>query len=322
MAHEVESMFYVNKEIDKLTGEVSRFVPWHGLGTPVENAVNSAEALELAGLDWEVNSRPIYTDNGIQIPGYIANTRSSDNKVLGVVSDKYKIVQNKEAFAFTDSLLDNEAKYVTAGSLRGGKNVWMLAQLPRTKILGDDVDQYLCFTNTHDGTGAVRVFTTPVRVVCNNTLNLALNTAKRSWSCRHMGNMESKMHEATRTLELANKYMEELATMADQLANTTVTDERLYQIVAEMFPVDEAKQSHRQLANMEQAKREFMVAYYMPDIKQFRNTAWGCINAMADMVAHSSPKRNTSTYQENNFERIVIGHPLLDAMLQKVTAKA
>ena len=313
MAHEVETMMYA-------TG-AERFVPWHGLGTSVETAVNSAEALELAGLDWEVNSRPIYTDNGIAIPGYIANTRSSDNKVLGVVSDKYKIVQNKDAFAFTDSLLDNEAKYVTAGSLRGGKNVWMLAELPETKILGDAVGQYLCFTNTHDGTGAVRVFVTPVRVVCNNTLNLALNTAKRSWSCRHMGNMESKMHEATRTLELANKYMEELAKTADQLANTTITDDRIRQIVAEMFPVDEDSQSHRQIVNMEQAKKEFMIAYYMPDIKQFRNTAWGMVNAMSDMVAHSSPRRNTATYQENNFERIVIGHPLLDLMLQKCTAK-
>ena len=320
MAHEVETMMYVNKEINKVTGEIGRFVPWHGLGTSVEEAVNSADALQLAGLDWEVSSRPIYTDNGIAIPGYIANTRSSDNKVLGVVSDKYKIVQNKEAFAFTDNLLDGDAKYVTAGSLRGGKNVWMLAELPETKILGDAVGQYLCFTNTHDGTGAVRVFVTPVRVVCNNTLNLALNTAKRSWSCRHMGNMESKMHEATRTLELANKYMEELAKTADQLANTTVSDDRLMQIIAEMFPVSD-DQSHRQIANMEQAKKEFMIAYYMPDIKQFRNTAWGAVNAMADMVAHSSPRRNTSTYQENNFERIVIGHPLLDLMLQKCTAK-
>ena len=114
MAHEVETMMYVNKEIDKVTGEIGRFVPWHGLGTPVENAVNSADALQLAGLDWEVDSRPIYTDNGIAIPGYIANTRSSDNKVLGVVSDKYKIVQNKEAFAFTDNLLDGVTKTLTA----------------------------------------------------------------------------------------------------------------------------------------------------------------------------------------------------------------
>ena len=317
MAHEIETMAYYNVELDGVT----RYKPWHGLGTEVSQAMTSAEALELAGLDWEVNSRSIHTDNGIVIPGYIANTRSSDNKVLGVVSDKYKIVQNKDAFAFTDNLLDNEARYVTAGSLRGGKNVWMLAELPETKILGDAVGQYLCFTNTHDGTGAVRVFVTPVRVCCNNTLNLALNTAKRSWSCRHMGNMESKMHEATRTLELANKYMEELATMADQLANTTVTDDRLMQILSEMFPVDD-NQSHRQLANMEKAKTEYMVAYYMPDIKQFRNTAWGALNAMSDFCGHASPRRNTATYQENNFERIVIGHPLLDLMLQKVTAKA
>ena len=137
-----------------------------------------------------------------------------------------------------------------------------------------------------------------------------------------MGNMESKMHEATRTLELANKYMGELAKTADQLANTTITDDRIRQIVAEMFPIDEDNQSHRQLANMEQAKKEFMIAYYMPDIKQFRNTAWGVLNAMSDFCGHASPKRNTATYQENNFERIIIGHPLLDEMFKKVTAKS
>lgn len=316
MAHELESMFYTSNE------ENNRFVPWHGLGTAVDHACSSAEALELAGLDWEVNPRPIYTDNGIAIPGYIANTRSSDNRVLGVVSDKYKIVQNKDAFAFTDNLLDHEAKYVTAGSLRGGKNVWMLAQLPRTKILGDDIDNFLCFTNTHDGTGAVKVFTTPVRICCNNTLNLALSTAKRSWSCRHMGNLESKMHEATRTLELANKYMEELKATAERLANTPISNDQLMQIVSEVFPIDEATQSHRQVANTEQAKKEFMIAYFMPDIAKFRNTAWGVVNAAADFCDHSSPKRNTPTYQENNFERVIIGHPILDLMLQKVTAKA
>lgn len=314
MAHEVETMAY--------DSEYGRFAPWHGLGTPCEHAMSSAEALQLAGLDWEVTPRPIYTDNKIIIPGYVANTRSSDNKVLGVVTDKYKVVQNKDAFAFTDNLLDNEAEYVSAGSLRGGKNVWMLAKLPSHKILGDVVDNYLCFANTHDGTGAVKVFCTPTRVVCQNTLNLALSTAKRSWSCRHMGNMESKMHEATRTLELANKYMEELNNSAEQLANITVTDDQIRQIIAEMFPVDEDKQSARSIANMEEARKEFMIAYFMPDIKQFRNTAWGVLNATADFCDHASPKRNTATYQENNFERIVIGHPLLDLMLQKVTAKS
>ena len=90
------------------------------------------------------------------------------------------------------------------------------------------------------------------------------------------------------------------------------------QIVSEMFPIDEDT-SHRQTVNMEKAKREFMVAYYMPDIKQFRNTAWGVINAASDVCSHALPKRNTETYRENNFERVIIGHPLLDAILKKVT---
>ena len=119
----------------------------------------------------------------------------------------------------------------------------------------------------------------------------------------------------------ANKALQDTKKKADELANTTVSDDKIRQIVAEMFPIDEDNQSHRQLANMEQAKKEFMVAYFMPDIAKFRNTAWGMVNAMADFVDHASPKRNTSTYQENNFERVVIGHPLLDLMLQRVTAK-
>ena len=308
MGHEVENMMYV-------TG-AERFVPWHGLGVAVNDCVNSEEALKIAGLDWDVIPQPIYTEARYKIPGYIANTRSSDNSVLGIVSDKYKIVQNKEAFAFTDALLDMEAKYVTAGSLRGGKNIWLLANLPSHKILGDEVAQYLCFTNTHDGSGAVKVCMSPVRVVCSNTLNLALSKAKRIWTCRHMGKLEDKLHEATRTLELSNKYMEELNVAAERLANTSLTNDQLMAIVAEMFPINEDG-SHRQLANMEKAKKEFMIAYYMPDIAQFRNTAWGMINAISDWCGHSSPQRTSATYQERNFERIINGHPMLDEIVKK-----
>ena len=317
MAHEVESMFYVNKELDGVT----RFVPWHGLGVGVEEALTSEEALKIAGLDWDVIGKPIYAEGGIQIPGYVANTRSSDNSILGIVTDKYKVVQNKEAFAFTDALLDMEAKYITAGSLRNGKNTWLLAQLPSHKILGDEIAQYLCFTNTHDGSGAVKVCMTPIRVVCNNTLNLALNKAKRIWTFRHMGSLETKLYEASRTLELSNKYMEELNTTAERLANTTVSNDEIMKIVAEMFPINDDT-SYRQVANMERAKMEFMVAYYMPDIQQFRNTAWGVINAMSDFVSHSSPQRNSATYQERNFERIINGHPMLDAIVERCSAKA
>jgi phage/plasmid-like protein (TIGR03299 family) len=298
----------------------TREKPWHGLGTMVMEAPTSAEAIKLAGLDWEVVGQPIFTDSGIQIPGYVANTRSSDNRVLGVVTDKYKVVQNKDAFAFTDNLIGENCRYETAGSLKNGKSVWMLAKLPRTSVLGDDVDQYLCFNNTHDGTGAVKVFMTPIRVVCNNTLNLALNRASRFWSCKHMGKMEDKLAEATQTLQLANKYMDELKVKADQYANTSITMDRVKQVVAELFPIND-DDSDRHKATMNKARTEFMTCYFMPDIAKFMNTEWGVINAMSDFCCHTAPKRNTATYRERNFERIITGHPLFDRVVELMSCK-
>lgn len=295
----------------------TRQKPWHGLGTIVAESPTSEDAIKLAGLDWEVHPKPIYTEGGLKIPGYVANTRDSDGRILGVVSDKYKIVQNAEAFKFTDSLIGGEVRYETAGSLKNGKCIWLLAHLPNTSILGDEVAPYLCFTNTHDGTGAIKVCMTPVRVVCNNTLNLALSSSRRTWTCKHMGRIEDKLKEATQTLELANKYMDELKASAEVLANNKITNDQIYQIISEMFPV-KTEDSDRKIANMKKAKDEFMIAYYMPDIEKFRNTQWGVANAMADFLAHSSPQRNTETYAERNFEKIIYGHPLLDAVMERM----
>ena len=161
---------------------------------------------------------------------------------------------------------------------------------------------------------------TPIRVVCNNTLNVALNTARRTWTCKHMGRIEDKLAEATETLQLANNYMGKLNIYAERLANTKITDEEIYQIVDEMFPVNTEDET-RKSVNMQKAKQEFMVAYYMPDIEKFRNAAWGLINAASDWCSHASPQRNTSTYQERNFERVVFGHPIFDAIVDKCMAK-
>ena len=115
------------------------------------------------------------------IQGYKANVRDSDRKILGVVTDRYKVIQNQEAFAFTDALLGEGVRYETAGSLQEGRRVWLLARLPREYIIaGERISPYMVFSNTHDGSGAVKTALTPIRVVCNNTLNLALRTAKRS----------------------------------------------------------------------------------------------------------------------------------------------
>ena len=178
MAANVETMFSVREK------------PWHGLGTIVAEAPTSKDALHLAGLDWNVVQSPIFA-GGERIEGYKANVRDSDKQILGVVTDRYKVIQNTEAFAFTDKLLGAGVRYETAGSLQNGRKVWLLATLPKEFIIaGERISPYLVFSNTHDGSGAVRVAITPIRVCCNNTLNLALATAQRSFSMIHTGDIK------------------------------------------------------------------------------------------------------------------------------------
>lgn len=311
MAHEVENIFYVSNE------ENQRFVPWHGLGTAVSEAPTSAEAIRLAGLDWKVESKPIFTAENIEIPGYRANTRDSDGSVLGIVSDRYQIVQNTEAFDFTDSLIGEGCTYETAGSLKNGKKIFLLAKMPERKILGDDVDPFICFTNSHNGTGAIQVCMTPIRVVCQNTLNLALDNASRKWSTKHVGNMQSKLAEAKYTLKLANDYMDNLEVMADQLAHTKVTNDEVVNILDELFPVDDSD-SDRKKRNVEEVKEQFMVCMLAPDIAKFQNTAWGVVNAASDWMSHTEPRRASDTYRERNFNKILDGHVVLDSVFEKL----
>lgn len=306
MPAEIETMMYTREK------------PWHGLGTMVAEAPSSADALRLAGLDWTVDQRPVYLENAaVPVPNYKANVRDRDGKVLGIVTDRYQVVQNADAFSWTDELIGGDVRYETAGSLREGKKIWLLAKMPAAKVAGDDVEPYLCFSNTHDGSGAVKVCMTPVRVVCNNTLNLALNSAKRSWAMKHVGDMTAKLDEARRTLELADRYMMHLDGAALQLANVTVTDEKLEKLLNEMFPLKE-NATDRQKNTVKAVKDEFMICYFMPDLAKFRGTGWGVVNAMADMVDHSKPRRDTGSYRENNWARIMDGHELVDRVTAKV----
>lgn len=312
MAANVESMFYV------------REVPWHGLGTMVQDAPTSEEALRLAGLDWDVLQTPVFMQNGIEIPNYKANVRSTDNACLGIVTDKYKVVQNREAFEFTDAIVgeteDGVVKYETAGSLAGGKRIWLLAKMPTKNVVGDAVDPYMVFTNSHDGTGAIRIAMTPIRVVCQNTLNMAMNTAKRQWSTKHVGNMQAKLEEARLCLQLANEYMINLDIEADRLANAKLYEEQIAEILDEMFPVKEDA-TERKKNTIVQFKNNFWTAYSMPDIQKFENSAWKAVNAMSDVITHAAPQRNTPTYNENRWGKIMDGHAIFDQFTSLVNKR-
>ena len=286
MSANVETMFSV------------RETPWHGLGRIVMDAPASREALELAGLDWQVESRNIYSGTGAMIPGYRANVRSTDEAVLGVVSDRYRIVQNEEAFQFTDDLLGEGVTYETAGSLQGGKKVWMLAKLPEKYIIaGDEVTPYLVFFNSHDGSSGVKVAMTPVRVVCQNTLNLALGTAKRSY----MGELGKGIHELT-TIKLSDRKVQEF--------------------INEFFPVTEDLTDGQRKNNL-RLQEDLKARYYnAPDLEWVGKNGWRFVNAVSDFATHADPIRKTRNYNENLFLRTAEGNPMIDKAYKMALAAA
>lgn len=309
MAALVESMFSVREK------------PWHGLGTIVTEAPTSADAIRLAGLDWTVVQEPIYTNFNRMVEGYRANVRNSDGKVLGVVSDRYKVVQNVDAFSFTDELLGKGVRYETAGSLQEGRKVWLLARLPREYIIaGERISPYLVFSNTHDGSGSVKVAVTPVRVVCNNTLNLALSTASRSFSMIHTGNIQDKIQEAKDTLFMAEKYMDCLGIEFEQLRRQKITDSQVKEFIELLLPM-EKDATPIQSKNIVRLREDMMKRYYeAPDLQKVGNNAYRFVNAVSDFATHGNPLRRTANYNENLFSRTVDGNPLIDKAYQLVKA--
>lgn len=309
MAANVKTMFYV------------RETPWHGLGTRVVEAPGSEEALELAGLNWKVRQEPIYTDNNLLIPGYKANVRDLDDKVLGVVTDRYKVMQNDEAFTFTDGLLGEGVRYETAGALLDGRKVWILARMPREFIInGEQISPYLVFSNTHDGSGAIKVAVTPIRVVCNNTLNLALSTAKRSWSMVHTGDVQGKMEEAKQTLFMAEKYMSRLGREFETLRKIELTDRQVMDYIKLLLPYENEDNSLH-VRNINRLREDMQKRYFdAPDLKDVGNNAYRFVNAVSDFATHSEPIRRTKNFKENLFSRTVEGNPLIDKAYQMVCA--
>lgn len=238
-----------------------------------------------------------------------------------MVTNRYKVIQNEEAFSFTDSLLGEGVRYETAGSLQGGKKVWLLARMPQDYIItGERISPYLVFSNTHDGSGAIKVALTPIRVVCNNTLNLALSTAKRSWSMIHTGDIQGKLEEAKDTLFKAETYMDELGKEIENLRMKRMSDQQVLDYIEILLPLDE-NMTAQQKKNIIRLQEDMKMRYFdAPDLKGVGKNAYRFVNAVSDFATHAAPLRKTANYKENVFSRTVEGNPLIDKAYQMVCA--
>ena len=311
MASNVESMLYVGE------------TPWHGLGTKVEEAPDSATAIKMAGLDWQVTQENVRVGRNI-VDGYKANVRSSDKKVLGITSDKYEVVQNADAFAFTDAMIGAGCKYETAGSLKEGKIVWLLALTDQRKILGDDINQYLTFVNGFDGKTPVKVFDTSARVVCSNTLQLALAGAKRVWTFEHSTGVQDRLHEFQVTMTNARNYMDNLEKFAEELHKKTITKKQLEAILAQVYGDEtEFKDQKMKQERISRLKNRLITVYNdTADLQNHRGTAWGLYNAFADVAGHGTPTNNKGEVRERRFLSYIDGNKLLASAQRAILAVA
>lgn len=298
-----------------------RIAPWINCGIDVREAPTSEKALELSGLAWGIKQQDVFSADGMKLDGYKVNLRDTDNRVLGIVGKNYVPISNAEAFSFTDALIDTgDVRYETAGSINGGKRIWLQAKLPDTEILDDAYERYLVFTTAHDGTGSVRCVTTMHRIICQNSLTLALAKAKRSWSMKHMGRLEDKLLEAQACLRLSSAYTDEFKRMAEIYANASISEDDLKSIIEEVFPIFPTM-STREAQNVKDLRDSFMVCVFAPDIAKFRGTAWNSIQAISDLTSHMSPQRMTKTFDENRWAKIVNGHPFVDALVESVNRR-
>jgi phage/plasmid-like protein (TIGR03299 family) len=317
--------------------------PWHGLGVVLDEYPKSIdEALEKAGLGWKVShgevlvvKRPKWTDDFgtthppglIPAKGFKANIREDTSAVLGIVSDEYEVVDNRAAFAFLDALINSDMHFETAGSLWGGRRVWVLVRLPEYVELGGDLSAtYIYVANSHDGSMAVTAAATPIRIVCANTLGAALRQAEqgaaapRTFRFRHTGNLQAKFAEARQVLGMTIDYQRQFKELADRLAREPISERTLERsVLRHLWVIDDdmgnvARQNRaRTIESVLQIFRGEGVAG--DTTGNSPGTQWVAINAIAEHLDFGRRYTARTNQVQRSFEDTALKQRALDLVL-------
>lgn len=288
MAHRVESMF---------SGE--GVVPWHGLGKVVDSCLTANEAIAAANLNWEVHKVPLYAADGTAskiiktpLPDAFGIQRATDKKILGVVGAQYRPLQNHEAFGFLDDVVTRkEAMFVTAGSLDGGRCIWLLVKLPGDLVVrrgrrSDPIQKYLLLTNRHDGFGSAAIKFTPIRVVCWNTLSQALRGG--ALQLRHTPSVALRVRKAHETLGITSRFYEGFKEKADLLMRREMKEAAVREYLNRCLQASPTTQGPANPAGKE--PRSLALALQLHEAGRgaeiARGTVWGAYNAITELVDH------------------------------------
>ena len=295
-------------------------VAWHKLGTKVESAMTSEEAIRLAQLDYDVLQMPnvhrFPNGNEIISEESFFTYRNDTQEVLGKhVGKRYEIVQNRDAFTFYDAIVgQNKAVFVSAGVLGKGERIFVTAKMPDyIRIAGTDdlIENFVVLTSSHDGTGAVIAAISPVRIVCANTLKISLSQAINKVSVRHTTNAEANLAQAHKLLNISNDYITKASEAFNFLATKKMTDEQMKNLVTELFPSGREDKDSTRIINI----REAVMTSYFSGIGQaeIMGSAWAGLNGLTHYFSNGKDYKDA----ESKFDNLV-----MEGASSKVTDKA
>lgn len=326
-----------NLNFNNRTGKYSFFSvkekAWHNLGQIVQDYPTSEEAIKFAGLDYEVEKSSLFTkgagiientngiemiDSELEVPNYFANIRTDNNTVLGVVGKDYHIVQNREAFSFFDAIVGggDGILYETAGALGNGECIFITAKLPDYIRVGnsDDItEKYIFLTTSHDGSGSITAAFTPVRIVCQNTLNASLKNMSNVVRIRHTAGAKQRLDDAHKVMGLANKLSNELESTFNHWVKIKVGDDEMKRLIQLALCPNKETLNHLQKGNFDDVSTVFKntvddaFAYAMISESQqmdtTKGTLFGAYNAVTGYF------QNVRNYKDNEakLQSIVLG---------------
>ena len=300
---------------------VDRTTTWHAIGKSVEECKSMEQVLKASGLDYTVEMRPVFFSGNNSgtwegIPNRFVTVRTSDNHPYDVVSDKFEIIQNREAFDFVNYMGD-ELSFEKAGETANGM-VYIIGKLPEVSILGDAFTPYVLFRNGFNGKTKITAAISPLRIVCQNQFNFAFKHTNNAITIRHVRNAEAKLEEARETLRMTADYMEQLTLMAERFATMKISGPQMERVVKYLFsiPEDTAINPFKR-KNLEDQRAAFIAAHEQEDNRNFRGTAWGLINAYTDFITHKEPAGKREDRFEGKFVNTtfkVAMNPIIDAI--------
>lgn len=292
-----------------------RVMPWDGLGMEPTKKDSITSMLDSMGMNWDVVSKQAYwkDENGLirEIPNVKANIRSDNNHVLGTVSDKYEIIQNREGFGFIDYMKPMGLDILKGGYF-GERKIWLVGEFRElvANIGGDVIKMYMVFSLAHDGKGSVKLCITPIRPICSNMLNLAFAKSLRSWSVSHVGNAQEKLHTAEEAIALTTAYIQTFQKTASTLMDVKVGPSILEDLTSQLFPIPTGASEQKEQVMLDRRVIVTDIFNHAPDLG--RGTGWDFVNAVSDYAMHYLPEYDVPMYRNSTFHKAIDGHPLID----------